>query len=189
MGLRRGFKTEANAYACELRAEMNLAPYDPLCPWMLAQHLEIELLPLTSLGEIPEAVRCLTGVEKENFSAVTVFRGYRRNVVYNDAHHPHRQASNIAHELSHGILGHRPAPALNEHGCRYYDKTNEDEANWLGPALLISEEAALHIVRTGMPIQEAIQTYRVSENVITMRLNVTGAHRRILRQYKRMSPI
>jgi Zn-dependent peptidase ImmA (M78 family) len=115
-------------------------------------------------------------------SAVTVFCGSIRSIVYNDAHHRHRQASSIAHELSHGILGHPPTPPLNKYGCRHYDRAIEDEANWLGHALLISEEAALYIVRTGMMMQEAIRTYGVSEDVITMRINVTGARRRVERQ-------
>ena len=187
MKLRRGFKTEANAYAREFRAELGLAPYDPLCPWMLAQHLEITVTPLTYFIEIPDAVRCLTGQERQRFSAVTVFRGSRRSIVYNDAHHRHRQTSSIAHEISHGILGHPPTAPLNEYGCRYYDKAIEDEANWLGPALLISEEAALYIVSTKMTMTEAIITYGVSEDIITMRINVTGAQRRLERKYTRSS--
>ena len=56
----------------------------------------------------------------------------------------------------------------------------------MGPALLISEEAALHIVRTGIMMHEAIKAYGVSEDVITMRINVTGARRRVERQRTRM---
>jgi Zn-dependent peptidase ImmA (M78 family) len=182
MTLRRGFKAEAHAYAREFRTELGLAPHDPLCPWVLAQHLEIPVIPLTDLTEIPEAVGCLTGRERQSFSAVTVFCRSRRCIIYNDAHHRHRQASSISHEISHGILGHPPTPPLNEYGCRHYDKAIEDEANWLGPALLISEEATLHIIRTGMLIPDAIKTYGVSDDVIIMRLNVTAARRRIERR-------
>jgi len=181
MTLRRGFKSEAHAYAREFRTELGLAPHDPLCPWQLAQHLEIPVMPLTDFTEIPEAVRCLTSQEKRSFSAVTVFCRSRRCIIYNDAHHRHRQASSISHEIGHGILGHPSTPPLNEYGCRHYDKAIEDEANWLGPALLISEEAALYIVRTGMLMPDAIKTYGVSDDVITMRLNVTAARRRIER--------
>lgn len=100
----------------------------------------------------------------------------------NDAHHPHRQASNISHELSHAILLHPPTKPFNQHGCRNFSKDIEDEANWLDPALLISEEAALHIVKTEMSMEEAIEFYSVSKKVITMRVNVTGARKRIASQ-------
>ena len=159
MTLRRGFKTEANAYAREFRTELRLAPHAPLCPWVLAQHLEIPVILLTDLIEIPDAIHCLTGRERASFSAVTVFHGSRRCIVYNGAHHRHRQAFSIAHELSHGILGHPPTSPLNEYGCQHYNQAVEDEAHWLGPALLISEKAALYIVRMGTMIQEAINIW------------------------------
>jgi hypothetical protein len=39
-------------------------------------------------------------------------------------------------------------------GTRNY-KTMEEEANWLGPALLVSEEAAMHIAALGLTISKA----------------------------------
>lgn len=100
-------------------------------------------------------------------------------IVHNDVHHRYRQASNISHELNHAILLHPPTEPFSEHGCRNFNKEIEEEANWLGPALLISEEAALHIVKTEMSIDEASKFYSVSTKVISMRINVTGARKRI----------
>jgi len=179
---RRGFKTEVNDYAREFRAEMGLSPSDPLCPWSLAEHLAIPVDPLSSYaGKIPEAVQYYTDKDPQSFSAITIFDGYRRRVIHNDSHHPRRQASNIAHELSHGILGHMPMPVLDKHGCRYFNKKQEDEANWLGPALLISEEAALYIVKMEMSIDEVVNLYHVSKDLAKMRINVTGAKKRVAR--------
>jgi Zn-dependent peptidase ImmA (M78 family) len=182
MALRRGFKTEANNYSREFRAEMGLKPHDPLCPWKLAELLEIPVLPLSEFrGEYPAETDYLTTVDQSCFSAVTVFHGHRRLIVYNDSHHPKRQASNISHELSHGILQHPPTEPFSDHGCRNFNKKIEDEANWLGPALLISEEAALHIVKLGMSMDEASDFYSATKDVIIMRLNVTGAKSRVAR--------
>lgn len=164
----------------EFRAELRLEPHAPLCPWRLAGHLAIPVVPLSSFeDQIPREVHHLTQRDHKSFSAVTVFNGRRRLIVHNDAHHPHRQASNISHELSHAILQHPPTEPFNEHGCRNFNKDIEDEANWLGPALLISEEAALHIVKMEMSMDEAIEFYSVSREVILMRINVTGARKRI----------
>ena len=175
--LRRGFKSEADAYARELRKELGFRPHDPLCPWRLARHLEIPVDPLSAYTEIPEPVAHFMEQERESFSAVTIIDGYRRCIIHNDSHHLFRQASNIAHELGHGILGHIPRPVLDEHGCRFFDVEQEDEANWLGPALLISKEAAFHIAKTKMSVVEASRVYQVSEQVITMRLNMSGARK------------
>lgn len=183
MTLRRGFKAEANNYARELRAELGLEAHAPLCPWALAEHLLIPVLPLSKLrADAPSAIAHLMTRDCSIFSAATVFRGRRRLIVHNDAHHPHRQAANIAHELSHGILGHPPSVPLDERGCRHLNKALEDEANWLGPALLVSEEAALHIAENDIPIPQAVQMYKASAAVITMRIRVTGALMRVKRR-------
>jgi hypothetical protein len=46
-------------------------------------------------------------------------------------------------------------------------------------ALLVSDEAALHIVRSEMPTADAAKLYGVSEQLVRMRVNVTGARRRV----------
>ena len=49
--LRRGFKTEAEALAKEVRAELGLAKLDCLDPHQLARHLEI---PVVGLSDLPK---------------------------------------------------------------------------------------------------------------------------------------
>jgi Zn-dependent peptidase ImmA (M78 family) len=181
--LRRGFKTEANEYARELRTELGLSAHAPLSSWALATYLGIPLMRLSELAAIePAAVRYLTRSAPDVFSAATLFAGYRRLIVYNDAHHPRRQAADLAHEISHGLLGHPPSPVLDPSGCRQFNRAHEEEANWLGPALLISEEAALHIVEQPLSLDAAVSIYAVSRDVITMRIAVTGAERRVQRR-------
>lgn len=180
MGLRRGFKSEANWYAREMRQELGLPPHGPLCPWRLAAHLEFPLIPLSALAlEEPEAAAYFrTTKGQKEFSAITLFKGRERLVVHNDAHDPKRQAADISHELAHGLLNHPPKPPIDASGSRHYDAVLEAEANWLGPALLISDEAALLIVRRGYTLEEASDRYGASVDVVRMRLNVSGASRR-----------
>lgn len=180
MGLRRGFKTEANQYAREFRQELGLEPHAPLCPWNLAEYLAIDVLKLSAFREhVPHAVHQLMHVDRESFSAGTVFCGLKRLIVFNDSHLRGRQASDIIHELSHAILGHPPSVPFNDYGCRNFNKEIEEEANWLGPALLVSEESALHIVRQRMSETLAAQHYGCTTSVIRFRLNITGASKRI----------
>ncbi|MBQ0819048.1 ImmA/IrrE family metallo-endopeptidase [Microvirga sp. HBU67558] len=112
------------------------------------------------------------------FSAVTLCKGPHRLIIHNDGHHKKRQAANIAHELSHELLIHPSKPLLNETGSRHYDANIEEEAAWLGPALLISEEAALLVAERKYSLTEASDIYGASEEVVRMRLNVTSAYRR-----------
>lgn len=182
MALRRGFKTEASSLAQQIRNELGLKSTDPLDPQRLALHVEIPLIGLSDFhGEIPNAVRHFSQVNTSEFSAVTVFDGPRRLIVYNDFHSKGRQANSITHEISHGLLLHPPTPAFNEIGCRDVDKEVEEEATWLAGVLLVSEEAALYIVRQGMTLDQAAAKYGVSRQLVEWRINVTGARTRVNR--------
>lgn len=181
MSLRRGFKKEANDIAVEIRVELGLGPRAPLDPCKLAEHLLIPLIPLSSLANVaPQAFRRLTGSARSTFSAVTVFRGNRRAIVYNDAHSPGRQASDIAHELAHALLLHPPRQSVNS-GARDWNGEEEAEAAWLAGALLISDEAAIRIAKAGQPPALAAEHYGVSEQMIIFRLRVTAARIRVER--------
>lgn len=178
--LRRGFKSEANEIAREVRGELGLGPSGPLDPWKLAAYLSIPLLPLSAMREdAPEAVHHFMAVDTGAFSAVTVFLGPRRLIVYNDRHSRARQASDLAHEMAHALLQHTPGAALDEHGCRIWTAEHEAEADWLAGALLVSDEAALSIVRRELDVASAAREYAVSEAMMKFRLNVTGARRRV----------
>ena len=121
MALRRGFKKEAHNIAREVRSELNLASEDPLNPLELAEHLAIPVLPLSNMGKVaPIASRYFSEVNTSEFSALTVFDGNRRMIVYNDSHAKGRQSNNISHELAHGLLLHPPQPALSQYGCRQW---------------------------------------------------------------------
>ena len=179
--LRHGFKAEANWWARELRREQDLLPQSPMCPWKLCEHLHLSLTKLSEFTAVePDAVAYLVSAAgQKEFSGVTIQDGSQRWIIYNDAHDAGRQASDIAHEVAHALLQH-PVPELfGPDGKRNHDKEHEDEANWLGPALLISDEAAVAIVARGMSITDAAELYGTSPEVMRMRINVSGARKRV----------
>jgi Zn-dependent peptidase ImmA (M78 family) len=106
---------------------------------------------------------------------VTVPCGWQTAIVHNESHHRYRQRSNICHELAHCFLGHECTPPLTESGERIRDGGIEAEANFLAGALLIPNEAAVHILRQGL-IPTAQVTYGVSQPMLDYRLRVSGAH-------------
>ncbi len=177
MALRRGFKSEANWYAREMRRELGIIPHGKLCPWRLASHLDCELVKLTELyPSEPSAVAHFMNGASNDFSAAALEDGI---ILHNDVHLPKRQASDLAHELAHKLLIHPLSPLADANGRRIYEPVHEEEANWLGPALLVSDEAALHIVKEKMSISQASDFYGATEDVVRMRLNVSGAFKRV----------
>lgn len=180
--MRYGFKKEANETAKEVRKELGLNFHDALDPWKLMNLLEIPVMTLTEFGNAyAPCVHHFANVEADAFSAVTVFCGNKRLVVHNDTHSRPRQVSNLTHEAAHGLLHHQPFPALDPNGCREWDDNIEKEAEYLAGALLVTEEAALQIVREGISTHNAAQRLGVSQQMVIYRINVTGARRRVLR--------
>ena len=176
MGYRHGFKTKANRIAVQLRADLGLAPIAPLDPWSVCDHFDVEVIKLSELlGEGGTQVGShFLAVDTDVFSAVVISRGMRTAIVHNDAHAPVRQRSNLFHELSHLFLGHPVKPLLSADGTRDRDGAVEDEAAFFGGCLAIPNEAACHIVDSGMQ-SVAAKTYLVSSSMLTYRLRVSGA--------------
>lgn len=170
----RGFKARANRIAVEMRSDLNLAPHAPLNPFTLCDHFEIEAIPLTKFGR---SVDHFLEVDRSAFSAVTVQCGLRRAIVHNDKHYPDRQRSNVMHELAHAFLGHPLRSAFNCDGERHYDGGIEEEAAFLAGALLITNEAAWHIISTGI-VNIGRREYGVSQQMLDYRLRVSGALKR-----------
>lgn len=181
MTLRRGFKTEANTLAAEIRGELGLGARDRLDPLRLAAHLEIPVVPLFDIQPDAPSVAHLLYVEPEAFSAVTVFAGRKRMIVYNDRHATGRQASSVTHEAAHGLLLHEPKPAVDHRGCRLWDQEVEDEADWLAGVLLVPEGAAVAVARGWLSEGDAAVHFGVSEQMLNYRLNITGARLRVQR--------
>lgn len=173
MGFRRGFKAEANRIALRVRAQMGLHDIAPIVPAAVCAHFDIRLL---ELSEVDPHSPFLMGDNNSAFSAVTVPCGLHTAIVHNDSHHAHRQSSNICHELAHCFLGHKSTPPLTESGERTRDSQAEEEANFLAGVLLLPNEAAIHVVGSGL-LPQAQRMYGVSRPMLSYRLRISGAHR------------
>jgi Zn-dependent peptidase ImmA (M78 family) len=171
LGFVRGFKANANRIAIEIREKVGVGPMDRLDPSAVCERFDIQLLALRDL--CPTSAFLQRGYT-HLFSAVTVQDGCGIAIVHNCAHHPDRQRSNICHELAHCFLGHPASPPLTEEGERVFDSGIEAEANFLGGSLLIPDEAAKHIVRSGLQ-NVAARTFGVSGQMLQYRLRMSGA--------------
>lgn len=177
MSLRRGFKAEAERIASEVRAELSLTATCRLNPLVLARHLEIPVLTIRHCqrsSQNPALLKCLLRDEGDSFSAITLFIGSRRVIVHNESHALTRQANDIVHEIAHCLLQHPPAPVTDHSGCRCWNETLEDEANWLAGTMLVPREGALALARSGSTIAEIAESFGVSEQLCRWRINQTG---------------
>jgi hypothetical protein len=181
MTLRRGFKSEANSLALEVRAELGLSRFSPVCPFAIAENLCIPVFTVRSLmaldGQFAEQATAFIDNNRSAFSAITVFNGGRRCIVHNHYHVHVRQRSNLSHELAHALLMHPPHPPFCSSGDRVYKRELEEEAGWLGPVLLVTNEAARWALAQGMSVTDAAKHFEVSEDLMGFRFRMSGAHK------------
>lgn len=177
----RGFKSWCENVAVEIRKDLGLSRTDPLAPNELADHLNVLLLtPKDIPGISRKALKVLLEREWDAWSAVTVSYIGKNLVIHNPRHSEARQSSDIMHELSHLIIGHSPSQVIlsqdGQFALRTYDDAQEREASWLSGCLLLPRDALLYIKRSGVPVKDACRAYRVSRDLLTFRLNMSGAN-------------
>ena len=178
--LRRGFKAEGERIAACVRRDLDLGEWEPIDPWVLAKHLGYTVIDLRVFEVLHPAevalLRRYTG--PKGFSAATLLLGrdVSPSIILNDGHSLRRRAADLCHELAHGLLLHQ-YELFNAGGRGKVDEMNEAEASWLGPTLLVPGKAARHIVREGLSVVQAAEVYGVSEQLLEMRLRVTGARK------------
>jgi len=183
---RWGFKAEAERLSLVVREELGLQPPDRLDPFALAEHLAIPVASLDALRvAAPGAVAHLCEEDPAAFSAATVFRGTRRLILFNPVHSAGRQANSLAHELAHVLLEHEPGPALAPNGCRVWDADAEDEADWLGGALLVPRDGIIPVLSATGSIAQAAEHFGVSVQLMTWRYNKTGVAAQLRRASRR----
>ena len=137
------------------------------------------IVPLSAFREwCAEQVAQLTKRNSSEFSASLIsFGDGRRMVIVNNDHSPARQNSDIAHEIGHTLLAHPLEVLSSMIGCRDFDPDLEDEANQFAGYLLVPDEAARSIFKSGMDMEMAQTTYEVSRQMLDWRLNMSGARR------------
>lgn len=176
----RGTEREAEEIAEGVRAEMGLSNLERLDPRSLLSYLEIPFVPLSQLGHdsrdegVLAAVNFLRTEATSSLSAMTVFRGTKRLVVYADHHDAGRTNSDLCHEAGHALLMHEPAPVFGMHGCRAWDRSLEEEAQYLAGALLIPGKAARYAAKAGWSHQYMESRFCCSLDMVRWRDNVSG---------------
>ena len=149
------------------RIALGLAPNARIDPWAYAAHLNVKVLELGNLGLKPQTVMQLTVVDSDSWSAMTLQSDGTFFIVLNPAHALTRQHADLMHELSHIELHHTPARVeVSETGLLLlsdYSDEQEQEADWLGAALLLPRDGLFRFRSGGKSTTEIANHYGVSE--------------------------
>lgn len=174
--MRRGFKSEAERRATEIRERLGCGDNDPVPLDALARDLGVRMVSADRLVPI-EQLEELQELQADAFSAAT-FRlsDGRRIVVYNPLHSPGRTRSNQAHELAHITLGHtlRTVETVGDQSFVTCDVEQEEEADWMGGCLLLPRPLLLRAAYEGKTAAQIAEEHSTSETMARFRLNASG---------------
>jgi Zn-dependent peptidase ImmA (M78 family) len=178
--MRRGFKTEAERLAAQVRTDMGLGPYKPMNIKALVRHVGAQLRTadeLTSLTKLEE----LEALQPGAFSACTFDLGTRKVVVVSPLSTDERRNSDASHEASHLLLDHKVREVEQLGGLSFFtcDPDEEQEANWLAGCLLLPRDLLVRSLKNGLDAAAIAEANTVSIQMANFRLRATGAERQV----------
>lgn len=174
--MRRGFKSEAERIAADIRQRQGCGEQEPAPLESVADGLGVEMIPADRLVDRARLEE-LEAIQSDAFSAATFRRpNGKRVVVFNPLHSVGRTRSNQAHELAHVILDHNVRTIERVGNLKFLtcDIEQEEEADWLGGCLLLPRALLLNAAFKGMNSAQIAETYETSEPMARFRLNASG---------------
>lgn len=181
--MRRGFKAEAERRAEAARKGLGLAPLAKLCPWAYAENLGAYVLGADDLDLSREHATQLLERDPDSWSGMTLAEDDLLLIILNSSHSRRRQAATLMHEIAHHLLGHVPASVqVSASGLVLlsdYSDEQEEEADWLGGALLLPQVALMHHRGLGTTVRDIANMFGVSEDLCHWRCRMTGVEKRM----------
>jgi hypothetical protein len=181
--MRRGFKAESERRAEAARASLGLGALAKLDPWDYAAFLGAHVVGADELDLPPLHAAQLLEHDSGSWSGMTLAEDDVLMIVLNSAHSRRRQASTLMHELAHSILDHTPASVqVSPTGLVLlsdYSDEQEEEADWLGGALLLPQVALYHHRSRGRSVSDIARDFGVSEDLCHWRCRMTGIEKRM----------
>jgi len=181
--MRRGFKADSERMAATARADLGLSATDKLSPWEYANKLGVLVFEAADLELESEHADQLLVRDPDSWSGMTLLEDGEHVVVLNSSHSEARRASTLMHELAHIILEHIPAQVeVSPSGLvlvSEYSIDQEEEADWLGAALLLPEAALFKLRGRGISVETIAQQFGVSSQICNWRCRMTGVEKRL----------
>lgn len=177
---KRGFKAWCDQTAEATRKQRRLATWEPLGARLLAAELRCTLITPSDLPALDRDIADrLVSRHSDIWSAITIADD-PPVIVFNPAHSPARQNSDLMHEIAHLLMEHKPGTVYidprTQMALRHYDPDQEEQANWLAACLLLPRAALLRIKNYGMDEADACHLYNVSLKMLRFRMNASGVN-------------
>lgn len=176
--MRRGFKAASDRAAVGIRAELGLAPDEPLDADRLAAHRGIYVCEFRDLNLDAGAVDQLLNVDPDSWSAFTLSEGAAYLIIVNPRHPATRRQNDLMHEIAHIELKHVAVHVtLSENKLLLlsdYSDEQEQEADWYAAALLVPRDALVAMRSRGLTSAQIAAHFGVSEALCAWRLRMTG---------------
>ena len=187
--MRHGFKSEAERRAAAARTMLGLSPVAVLDAWTYAKHRGVRVFDFYALGLPALAARQLTTTDPDSWSAMTLQEGDAHVIVLNPSHAITRLRADLMHELAHIDLGHAPARVeVADSGLLLisdYSDDQEQEADWLGGALLLPRQALVRMHAQRRSVEQIASFFGVSTALCEWRLRMTGVDFQVGRTHRR----
>lgn len=167
-----------------LRKRLNLSTHHLLDPFKLAPLIGLLLIDLDDACEkLPKAMRQQLLVHGKSQWSGGVYAqplpDGTRICILNSRHNSRRTKITLMEEVAHIYLKHSPTGLMRSTDglrMRGYDKNQEQDAYGVGAAALLPWRAIFPAVNRGMAIDELAEQFEVSPELISYRINITGAH-------------
>lgn len=184
MTLPRGFKASAERDALRTRKELGLKDTDPLDPRALAKHRDVAVVSADALVD-RERLDEIERLQAFAFSAATFSVRDRTVIVTNPLRTPGRQASDIAHELGHLILGHTLTEVREINGMpfRTCQPDEEEQATAFGGTLLLPRPLLMAAAVRGHTPEQVAEANTVTVEMARFRMNTTGVLKQAQRRH------
>lgn len=187
MAFRRGFKSQCERRAAEVRKQLGIAQAGPLSAELLATSLGVTVWSTQDIEGLPlEQLSILDDESDDSWAALTMRMETNHLVVYKPVCSEGRRNNVIMHELAHVILGHELAQAcILDDGSLVpgnFSQEQEDEADWLAGTLLLPRPALLSIRQRRLTDDQACGEYMVSREMLTWRIRMTGVDNQLARR-------
>lgn len=177
------FKERAEEWATQYRRELGRSIYGPLDAWALAAHMDVPVRSLSSFPELPmeDLAFMHNGPDgRAEWFGITLWLFEKPMIVHNCGCSSHRQQSDIMHELAHIICGHKtevPTGLEDMPFMRTYDEVQENEAAYLGAALLVSLPGLRWRVKKDDTNDQIASHFGCSVDMVRRRLADTGVRK------------
>ncbi len=178
MPINPGYTKFLERHADQLRQKCEVGPFERLDPFRLASEMKMDVRFVGKESGLPvDLLESVLGACGGSWDAGTIkLPDGRIHVYMNPNRDPLRQRATLMEEVSHIHLGHSPTELFRcgEVVFRTCNKSNEDQAYWVGAAALLPLRILKGARTRRMTMVELATLHEVSIDLVKFRCQING---------------